>query len=204
MTFLRRLDFSIRKESLLGLAWFLLIPFLYLLPEHAFTENSYIENFQLVILFATAVVSLKFKDSRDGKLFVFAFMFFIILFLREVNCFRVLFPIEGKSGSFMRWEQIIPNYGFLIPLAYRIFIACAVGYLVFGKAGKIAVEYMKKARIPVVETALIVIGAIVLTVAEQFHNEALEELFETLIYIALATIIWIYGHDKRFALREIP
>jgi len=204
MAFLQRLDFSIRRESVFGLVSVLLIPFLYLgFVEHFFYENSYVENFQLVILLTGVVVSFKLKGSRDGELFMFAFMLFLILFLREVNCFRVLFPVEGRPRSFMRWEQIIPHYGFLIPLTYKIFVACAVCYLAFGKAGKIVVEYGKRARIPVVETVLAGIGAVAATVAEGvFHNEPLEELFETLFYIEFVVIVWIYGFNKQFALKD--
>ncbi|MDR2208761.1 MAG: hypothetical protein LBE22_07315 [Azoarcus sp.] len=202
MAFIKRLDFSIRKECIYGLVWLALIPLIHtFFPDHVFGENSYIENMQLAVIVAAAIISLKISRAEQNiKIFTFIFMLSIIFFLREVSHFRVFLPPSESTKRFSKWVEVFPEYGFLVPLAYKIFIGY-VAYYLFFKCRKAVFLYIKNARIPVFETALATIGIVAATVSESlFHNEKGEELFEMLFYIEFAAIIWIYGFNEKFFL----
>ncbi|MDR3346789.1 MAG: hypothetical protein LBS73_06405, partial [Campylobacteraceae bacterium] len=158
-------------------------------------ESSLLENLQLVVLAAAFVFCVKTKEHK--QLFIWIAMVLVILFLREINIFRVFFPIEGEVNTFAEWDEL--RYGYLAHPLYGLFIAYTLFYFFQKKLWKIAKEYLLRVKIPTIPYILMFVGMIVGRVGEKvYKNELVEESFELLFYLSLCAIIYLYGFDKKY------
>lgn len=170
------------------------ICYLYLPVQYAY-ENSYIENVQLVVLAGIAMVALTAKNNT--YFFRFIALMCIILFLREINCGRVLFPIEGEANKFKKWDEIW-DYGWLVRTGYGLIIASTVFYFLRNKLWKTLCFFWKQGGIPVFDAFFIPLGLFVQHLTEHMtQNMVLEECFETLFYVALFSVTYLYARGKR-------
>jgi hypothetical protein len=140
----------------------------------------------------------------EKKLFRFFAMVCAILFLREINCGRVLFPVEDMPGEFKTWDEICGEYSSLVRLAYAGFILYTFAYSLKNKLwGGVLARYIRRARIPGWDALLFASSIALGTIGEIFlKNDMCEECFETLFYVSFASIIYTYAYNRDFAIGQ--
>lgn len=196
MNFLKRLDFKFEPVTIFPLLILLLTyPAMLFLPIEYTYENHLIENFQLVILLVTFIMCLKAKT--DKKFFYSIALVCVILFLREINCGRtVFFPIPGEDNAFVPLKDI--PYGYLVNPIYGAFIAFSGLYFILTKSYKVLFNYILNAKLSVYNWIFLFLGIILGTVGEKIGDFALEEMTETLFYLAFMALIYLQGFNKKY------
>lgn len=164
------------------------------MPESWGYENHWIENVQMLVLLLCFILCWRAKTDR-AFWHSLAFLF-VILALREVNCGRTLFfAVEGKENAYLKWSQI--PYGGVVRLAYKAFIVAVA--CVFARVGglRTGVRLLKGAKLPV-WNALAGAAAVPATVLSEryFGYATLEELAELVVYLAMASTLWLYGMGR--------
>jgi hypothetical protein len=216
--FFRRLDLTVYSSTMAPIAALLIsFPIIMFAPESWAEENSILENAQLAILAAAIVICLlakandntpppytregtRLRDNADNPLFKWLAMVCAVLFLREINCGRVFFPIQGRLNAFRRWDEIMPGYGRLVPAAYAAFMAWTVVYALKERLWKPIRRIILTAHIPFWDFTLLGVGMIFGTLGENIlNNEILEECAETIFYIALVSIVYLYANVREFS-----
>ncbi len=194
--FLKRLDFTFQPVTILPVIILLLTyPALLWLPIQYTYENHLIENFQLFVLLAIFIISVRAKT--DKNFFNSLALVAVILFLREINCGRtVFFPIAGVENAFLPLKEI--PYGWLVNPIYGTFMACSGLYFILSKSYKVLFNYMLNAKLSVYNWIFLFLGMILGTLGEKTGNFALEEMTETLFYLALLALIYLQGFNKEY------
>ena len=201
-----RLSWKIYKPTLFSIVTFLSVfPCVLFLSEKYAWENSFIENFQLVVIAITFMVALRAKWAK--KLFNWIAMITIMLFLREVNCGRVFFS-KNCPNSFKGWNEILPYpYNFIPRIVFAIFIIYAVYYFFKAQVYVELWQIIAKAKIDCWNIFFMWLGIVVGTISEiTINNMMLEETSETLFYISFAVLVYLYGQNKDFCIdrKKIP
>lgn len=191
-----RLDFGFNFVTLSPLLILLLTyPAMLWLPIEYTYENHLIENFQLVVLLAAFIVCLKAKV--DKKFFNSLALVMIILFLREINCGRtIFFSIEGTDNAFYSWKEI--PWGWIVNPLYAVFMIGSGLYFLCTKSYEVLFKYILKAKVSVYNWVFLFLGMILGTVGEEIGNFALEEMTETLFYLALFALCFLHGLNKNY------
>lgn len=194
--FISRLDFSFQPIVIFPLLTLILTPLaIKWLPIQYCYENCLIENLQLVILAITMTFCLKAKT--DNKFFISIFLVCVILFLREINCFRtVFFPIEGMENAFYTWKEI--PFGYLAHPLYGLFMAGCFLYFIRSKSYKVLFNYIKSAKISFWNWIFLFLGIILGTLGEKIGNIQLEEMTETLFYLSFMALIYLQGFNEKY------
>ncbi len=194
--FLKRLDFTFQPVTILPVIILLLTyPAMLWLPIQYTYENHLIENFQLIVLLAIFIISVRAKT--DKNFFNSLALVAVILFLREINCGRtVFFPIAGVENAFLPLKEI--PYGWLVNPIYGTFMACSGLYFILSKSYKVLFNYMLNAKLSVYNWIFLFLGIILGTLGEKTGNFALEEMTETLFYLALLALIYLQGFNKEY------
>ncbi len=175
----------------------LIYPLYRILPLWMAWENNILENTQAVILLAGFLVALYFafltRDTVETKFWRAIAPFWLLALGRELSWGRVfLMPIKFTShGPVFPPMDTIPYH----PAIYLVVFLC----LVFGlysffknRCYRILLQSVRQKRFPILEFAIIIVAAILSTLAEKdhfhllgVHNEAMEELLELLSYMGL-------------------
>ena len=195
-----RLNWKIYPSTLFLITTFLLIlPCILFLPRKYAWENSFIENLQLVIIFILFIISKKVKKRKN--LFNWVAMIAIILFLREINCGRIFFPLNNAEAPvFKQWNQILSYpYNYIPNILFGLFILYAFYYFFKFKVYSELLKILKYKKIDCLNILFIILGIFLNITGEKIiHNEMIEETGETLFYIAFTILIFNYGFNKDY------
>ena len=198
-----RLNWKVYKPTLISIITFLSIfPCILFFPERYAWENHFIENFQLIILFIIFLIAL--NSPRYKKLFNWITIITVILFLREINCGRIFFKIEGCiKPTFKVWNEILPfPYNYIPIILYSLLMFYAVFYFFKSKAYIDLFKIIKFAKIDCINTLFILFSIILGTLSEnKFHNVVLEETTETLFYVSFCVLVYLYGYNKNYSIK---
>jgi len=194
--FIKRLDFGFKPVTIFPLTIALLtVPAMKWLPVQATYENHLLENFQLLILFATFILCLNSKT--DKKFFKSLALVCVILFLREINCGRtVFFAVEGQENTFLSWKEI--PYGYLAHPLYGLFMAGSFLYFLLSKSYLVLYNYMLNAGISVYNWIFMILGIIFGITGEKIGSPALEEMTETLFYLSFMALIYLQSQNHEY------
>ncbi len=197
----KKLNWKIYKPTLFTIVTFLSIfPCVLFLPEMYACENSFIENLQLFVIFFTFIFALNSKQEKH--LFNWISMICIMLFLREINCGRIFFPVHNSTGAllFKHWHEILSYPYYNIPNGlFGLFVLYSIFYFFKSKVYFELWEIIKNAKIDCVNISFMFFGIITGTISENIiHNEMLEETTETLFYVAFGVLVYLYGYNKNY------
>lgn len=199
--------FSRLKWKVYPSTWFSIITFLSIipcvmfLPERFTWENSFIENTQIFVLCICFFIAV--KSDWNKKFFYWISLIVIILILREVNYGRSFFPQPNSVNSFYQWKEIIPNYWWVPRTLYGLFMVYTLYYFFKNNLLKNVILYIKKAPIDVWNCLFLIFGIVFGTLGENnIKNQMLEETTETLFYVALCVLIWLYTHNKDYKIDD--
>lgn len=192
----KHINFDFQNILWLGiLTAFAIIPAVMFLPERCGYENGIIENIQLGVL--TLGIYFAFNSKIDKKFFYFIAMVLIILFIREINCFRtVFFAIPGTENEFYRWSEI--KFGWLAHVLYGIYMAIVGLYFLINKLFINLWQKLWNIKLPIWNFILLLIGMITGLYAEEMHHLVFEESAELLFYVALVSFVYLYSKDENF------
>lgn len=202
MEFLKNhFDFKCYPVTLVALAVALLVvPCVMFLPEQYGYENGLLENLQMVVLFLGVYLAVKSKVNK--QFFYFAAMVLVILILREVNCGRTLFfPVPDTVNTFYGWKDI--KYGWLAHPLYGAYMAYVAFYFFKNKLFVDLWAFLSKIKLPVWNILLMLLGMGLGLYAEKVtHNFVFEEITELLFYVSLVGIIYLFGYNNKFWLKD--
>ena len=157
-----------------------------------FTEDGWVENIQLLILFAAVIIAWRAKQNRP--LFVFVGLMIIFMIMRETNLLRGYFcRAYLPEGALCRWKSF--SYGYLAEGFRLLFVICAALYFCRQKLWKTVFIYLCRAPIFIWDIAIFCIMALGGTFAEFacIDNEIMEESCELICYLALVNCIYRYS-----------
>ncbi len=194
------LNWKIYPSTLFSIITLLLmLPCILFLPRKYAWENSFIENLQLSIILILFVITLKIKQRKN--LFNWVGMIAIILFLREISCGRIFFPLNNvEAPIFKQWNQIFPYpYNYIPNTLLDLFIIYAIYYFFKSKVYLQLFEILKYKKIDCLNILFIILGISFNIVGEKIlHSEMVEETGETLFYVSFTTLIFLYGFNKDY------
>ena len=158
-----RLNWKIYPPTLFSIITFLsIIPCVIFLPERFAWENSIIENIQLVVILLTfrlAIFAPKYK-----KLFNWIAMISVILFLRETNCGRIFFPIDGTIRP---WKELLPYpYNYVPNGLFALFITYSIYYFFKSKVNRELLKIITSSKIDCINISFMFTGAVIGTIGE--------------------------------------
>lgn len=194
-------DFKIYKITWIPILIAILIyPAVKYLPVKYGYENGVLENIQIIFLILSCIFGLCAKTHK--KFFKFAALVSIILILREINCGRtIFFPVPNTVNTFYSWKEI--KYGWLAHPLYGLYMAGVGIYFIINKLYLDLFKYIKSVKFPILNIVLLFIGMGIGMYSEKvLCNMLLEEMTEMLFYASLMSIIWLYGYNKNFEIKE--
>ena len=200
-TIKNHLDFRIYPVAVIPIIIAVLtIPCVKYLPVKYGYENGVLENIQLVFLILSCIFGFCAKTHK--KFFKFAGLVSIILILREINCGRtIFFPVPGTVNTFYSWKEI--KYGWLAHPLYGLYMAGVGIYFVINKLYLDLFKYIKSVKFPIWNIILLLLGMGIGLYSEKvLDNMLLEEMTEMLFYASLMSIVWLYGYNKNFEIKE--
>lgn len=198
--FMKRMDWYFYGNTFLSILTAVIAAiFIAYLPMEFAYENQFIEVAQLFILGIAFYLCLSSKIQKD--LFTFLSLIIVILFLREINFGRIFFPVGDQPNVFMRKSEL--PFGHLINPAYALIMLGTAIYFFYRKIWRYVPIYLKKARIPAMDSILLVVGVMgVLLGEEVLNNSMVEECLETVMYVAATGIIYLYSRNEKFILKD--
>lgn len=187
-------DFKVNRANIVALIVVLSIfPAYRFLPEQFGYENGFLENLQMLVLLLCGVFA--FKANNFKRFFNVLILFIIIFALREINCGRVFFPIEGEVNSFYQWEEI--KYGFIVGPLYEIFIAFSCIWILVKKAYMDLWYMVTKTKLPIWSIVFFLLGmGLSLYADKHMSSHVFEEMAELLMYVSVCGLIFEYGFKK--------
>ena len=195
------IDFGVYPLTVLCLIIAILIyPAIMYLPVKWGYENGVLENIQMVFLFISLILAFRCKVNK--KLFRFAGLVVTIIMLREINCGRtIFFPVPGTENLFYSWKDI--KYGYLAHPLYGLYMAGVGLYFFWNKLYINLWHIIKSIKFPAWDMLFLFLGMFLGLYAEKAsHNFVFEEMSELLFYVALTSIIMLYGYNKKFQVEE--
>ncbi len=192
----KKIDWKIHYTNIIALMLFVLvIPINAYLPEKIAWENSYIENAQIVCLFASFYMCLKEKTNK--KLFYAMAMIIFLVIGREVNYGRMIFfAVEGSENDFYKWKEI--KYGYLANPLIGLYILGVLIYIIYNRLYISAWEYIKKIRFNIWHILMIFVTIIVSAIAEEKKQIIVEEWVELVLYFCFASLVYLFVYDNRY------
>ncbi len=168
-----------------------------ILPESMGGKNALPEYCQLALVVVGAIFA--FSANNNKTFYKFVFWVMVLIFLREINYGRTLpcFADPDNPEKFKKWKDI--PYGWLAHPLIGLYIASLIAFFIWKKLYLTTWELLKTARIPVWETAILVLAAVIAQVTERmFHSGCVEEFFELTFYTAFICLLWRFtrGHYK--------
>lgn len=190
----QRLNFS---ANLLTFAEFLLVLATYPLIRYTdskwFVEDGLVENLQLIVCFACLVVA--WHTPKDRPLFIFFGILMALIIIREVNMGRHWLCAAYTTQIYCSWSDV--PFGEVLHWTRNIFTVFVVVYFFWRKVYRLVWQYIKTAPIYVWEFLFLALGSTVALLAESpLDNEPLEELAESLFYLAFLNCLLRYEHYK--------
>ncbi len=159
-----------------------------------FVEDGVVENLQLLICLGCFLVA--WCSPHDKDMFRFIALIVILLICREVNTGRHWLCTYYDLSYDSRWEEI--PYGYVLKWGHNLFAVAIVLYFLVRKIYRPLWHYVQKAPLYFWEFLFLVVGAILALLAEKpIDNETLEEIAETLFYVALLNLIWRYVRHRK-------
>jgi hypothetical protein len=185
-----RLDFS---TNMLTFAELLLVLAIYPLVQYTdakwFAEDSIVENLQMIICFACLVVA--WRAPKDRPLFIFWGLLMMLMIIREINMGRHWLCAAYTSLIYCGWSDV--PYGEVLHWTRNILTVFVVVYFFWRKVYRLVWQYVKTAPIYVWEFLFLALGALLAQLAESpLDNESLEELAESLFYLAFLNCLVRY------------
>ncbi len=190
----QRCDWNVRPLTLLGLVLLAAIwPLMRYADPQWFIEDGAVENLQLLIIVAAFIVALTAPQHK--KLFFFAALIVAMLFGREINFGRGIFcALYLSPDEVCKWNKF--HYGHLVGIIQLLCAAVIVIYALVNKLWHPVWQYIKNAPIFVWDILIFAVATIGGAAAELpcIDNEIMEESMESIMYVALAVLLWRYGH----------
>ena len=201
--FSNRFDFS--HKLCTWFLWLLLPVGVWLIsyaPDTWGYENGILENSQNILLMLSILFCITAKQHKSLYLFFAAVTLFLLF--REVNCGRVL--LWSRSGEifhcgppqdYLKWKEI--PHGSLIRASVYVFLS-SLCLLAFCRKGNLRSLYQTIlcTKIPVWETAFLIIGILVGVISERANICFIaEEVGEILMYSAFASAIYRYSRGMQ-------
>lgn len=167
-------------------------------PDSWGYENGILENTQNILLMLSILFCVTAKQHKSLYLFFATVCLFLLL--REVNCGRVL--LWSRSGEifhcgpvqdYLKWKEI--PHGSVIRIAVYTFMGLLC-LTAFCRKGNLCSLYhtLIRTRIPVWETAFLIIGLLVGVISERANICFIaEEMGEILMYSAFTSAIYRYS-----------
>lgn len=195
MNICKYLDWKFR-----GTTWFVLLVSLvcivaaFLLPESFANKNSPIETLQLVILAVALGMSCTVRDRKTLYIFVSLCLFFAIA--REVNYGRTLFIFADPEdvNKFPKWKDM--EYGWLAHVCVGIYLAWTLVYFIWRKLWREVWDVLSTTRIPAIDLIFALAGFLAGQLFEMQHDNIREELGETVFYVAVVGMLYLYSRNK--------
>ena len=167
------------------------------LPESMGGKNALPEYCQLLLVIVGAI--LAFRANNNKTFYKFVFWVMVLIFLREINYGRTLpcFADPDNPEKFKKWKDI--PYGWLAHPLIGLYIASVLAFFIWKKLYLTTWKLLTTSRIPVWETTILVLAAVIAQVTERmFHSGCVEEFFELTFYTAFICLLWRFtqGHYK--------
>ena len=158
-----------------------------------FFEDGIVENIQLAICLCCFMAA--WFAPRDKALFRFFALVIILIIFREISTGRHWLCAYYNLPQESKWKDI--PYGLVLYWGRNLFAIFTFVYFLWHKVYKSLWQYIKKAPIFVWEFLFLAAGVILALLAEKpIDNEIMEEMAETLFYLALFNLIWRYEYSK--------
>ena len=166
-------------------------------------ENGPIEWLQVVVLGGIGILAVMFSFSathNSRKLFLWSVPLWLIMIGRELSWGRVfLHNADGKMPSMSElW------YGQYVELVIFIVMIITMGKLFKQGLFTEVRKRIREGRVPLVDIAIVVGGAVIVSLIEQYGAGLLgdkeivcEEIIELAIYSVLFVIVAYLGFDNR-------
>lgn len=193
----KRLSFS---ANFLTFAEFLLALAIFPLTQYTsaqwYVEDGLVENFQLIVCSACLIVAC--CASKGRSLFIFFGLLAALIIFREIGMGRHWLCSTYTSLKYCGWSDV--PFGNFLHLTRDIFTIFVIVYFFLRKVYIQIWQYIKTAPIYVWEFVFLILGSITALLAERpFDNEPLEELSETLAYLAFLNCLLRYAKPKNMA-----
>lgn len=185
-----------RLDFLIALICFVLA---FTLPESFADKNSPIEYFQMAVVAVGLYMACTAKDYR--RLYTFASLCLFFILAREVNYGRTLFIFADPKyvHGYPKWKDL--EYGWLAHVCVGLYMAWMVVYFFWKKVWKEFWEVLTTNRFPVIDLLFALSGVTVAMLFESMHDNIREELGETVFYVSLMGILYLFSRKK---LTRIP
>ena len=189
----KHIDFSFKSTAVfLGLA-LLMILGLKLCGVHEIPENSWLENTQLIALFAGIYFCLTPKNNKDYKVInIFFALIIFLLAMREISYGRVFFAQIPGTNDFYHWSHY--KYGYLAHIIIGLYIAGSLIWACWKKVFVKIWKVLKKTLFPFWNVMLLGVAIPLQVLAEKrFDNTLVEETLELLMYCLIAYMVFLYN-----------
>jgi hypothetical protein len=173
-----------------------IVPCVKFMPEAWGYENGILENLQMIILAVCFFLAIFAKSNK--KFFYFIALLIILIAAREVNYGRTLFfPVPNEVNIYYSWKDI--KYGWLVNPLVGTYVFITFLYLILSKAYVQMWNIIKKVKFPVWNLLFLFLGIAISGYADKATDSfVFEEISESVFYVALVGIIWLYGYDDNF------
>lgn len=153
-------------------------------------ENSLIENLQLAVLAAAALLCITASNHR--RFYRLAAFVVLLCMLREVSFGRtIFFPVEGQADTFYKWKEI--PYGWMAHWVIGGYVTALVLFFLRHRLWIAGLEILQSKAIPIWGCLFLLIGAALNTVEEEvFHDYVAEEIGELGMYLSFVYLVLVY------------
>ena len=165
------------------------------LPESMGGKNALPEYCQLLLVIIGAIFA--FRANNNKTFYKFVFWLMVLIFLREINYGRTLpcFADPDNPEKFKKWKDI--PYGWLAHPLIGLYIASLIAFFIWKKLYLTTWKLLTTSRIPIWETAILVLAAVIAQVTERmFHSGCVEEFFELTFYTAFICLLWRFTQGR--------
>ncbi|MBR1903784.1 MAG: hypothetical protein IJ824_01230 [Alphaproteobacteria bacterium] len=158
-----------------------------------FVEDGVVENLQLLVCFACLFVT--WFTPKDKYLFRFLALVTLLIICREINAGRHWLCAYYNLSYDCKWPAV--PFGLVLKWARNLLVVATVIYFLWHKVYRQIWQYAVSAPIYVWEFLFLSAGIILALLAEKpLDNETMEEVAESLFYVALLNCFWRYGYGK--------
>ncbi len=175
------------------------VPLALVLPVEVSFENGIIENAQVIVLLAGAILMLRVR-SRMKWFQIFFAMGLVLMALRELSWGRVFFPID--------FEELGAVFVTMAEYKYRVhvyaFLVVYISAMIFILIRFVPIKKILRGRQPIAAFAVMILAIAFNYIGEHgfFIGKAcgqiLEELNELIFYVTLIVAGLYYCNDNNF------
>lgn len=175
------LDFKFYKENYLTIiALIISMLFIKIFNLNEILENSFLENIQLIVLFAGFLACFKTKNYKT--FFTFLGFILLLMFAREISYGRVFID-----------ENVIHFNKKLCHILIGIYISTSVLYALIKKIWIDIIAMIKNIAFPFWTFFASIACVIIQLLSEKYlHNTCIEETAEFMLYSLILALILIY------------